>query len=40
MKKNNLCVVGCGYVGLPLIDALSKNYNVIGYDINLDRDQF
>ncbi len=40
MKKNNLCVVGCGYVGLPLIDALSKNYNVIGYDINLDRVQF
>ena len=25
---------------LPLIDALSKNYNVIGYDINLDQSNF
>ena len=40
MKKNNLCVIGCGYVGLPLIIALSKYYNVTGYDINLDRTKY
>ncbi len=40
MKKNNICIIGCGYVGLPLIDALSKNYNVTGYDINLNRIQY
>ncbi len=37
MIKNNICVIGCGYVGLPLILALSKYYNVLGYDINLEK---
>ncbi len=40
MKKNNLCVIGCGYVGLPLVIALSKYYNITGYDINLDRTKY
>ena len=34
MKKNNfdICIIGCGYVGLTLIYELSKYFNVIGYD--------
>lgn len=39
MNNNNLnqktiCVVGLGYVGLPLAVAFSKKYKVIGFDIN------
>lgn len=37
MKK--ICVVGLGYVGLPLAVALAKHYNVLGFDINVDRIQ-
>ena len=29
-----VCVVGLGYVGLPLAEAFSKHLKVIGYDIN------
>jgi UDP-N-acetyl-D-galactosamine dehydrogenase len=36
-RINNICVVGLGYVGLPLAVALSKKYNVIGYDIDESR---
>ena len=32
-----ICVVGLGYVGLPLADAFSKKYKTIGYDINKNR---
>lgn len=33
MKTNpKICVVGLGYVGGPLSDALSEHYEVIGYD--------
>jgi len=34
LKKNrfNICVIGCGYVGLPLIYELSKNFKIIGFD--------
>lgn len=32
-----LCVVGLGYVGLPLAIEFSKKYKVIGYDINKKR---
>jgi UDP-N-acetyl-D-galactosamine dehydrogenase len=35
MKK--ICVVGLGYVGLPLAVALSKYYSVVGFDINQER---
>ncbi len=34
MGKHNICVVGLGYVGLPLFFELSKYYNVIGFDVN------
>ena len=33
-KKIFICVVGMGYVGLPLANELSKKFNVIGYDNN------
>ena len=29
-----VCVVGLGYVGLPLADIFSKHFRVIGYDID------
>jgi len=33
--KNNICVIGLGYIGLPTLLLLAKkNYNVTGYDIN------
>lgn len=35
--KNKICVIGLGYVGLPLAHAFSEKYDVIGYDINTNR---
>ena len=32
MDDKNICVIGLGYVGLPLAVALSKRFLVIGYD--------
>ena len=29
-----VCIVGVGYVGLPLAEAFSKHLKVIGYDIS------
>ncbi|MBI2117658.1 nucleotide sugar dehydrogenase, partial [Candidatus Peregrinibacteria bacterium] len=38
MHKPPLCVVGLGYVGLPLAAAFArKGYVVYGYDINRQR---
>lgn len=33
-KQEKICVVGLGYVGLPLAVLLSKHFSVIGLDIN------
>lgn len=34
----NICVVGLGYVGLPLAIAFAeKDFNVIGFDLNQDK---
>jgi len=33
-RKAVVCVVGIGYVGLPLIEAFSKHLKVIGFDID------
>lgn len=33
-KNEKVCVVGLGYVGLPLAVLLSKHFSVIGLDIN------
>ena len=35
--KNKICVIGLGYVGLPLAHAFSEKYEVIGFDINKAR---
>ena len=35
--KNKICVVGLGYVGLPLAHAFSEKYEVVGFDINKAR---
>jgi len=38
MEKTPLCIVGLGYVGLPLAHAFAKNgYPVFGFDINESR---
>lgn len=34
LSEKIICVVGLGYVGLPLAVSFSKKYKVIGYDIN------
>ena len=38
-KKENICIIGLGYVGLPLCVEFVKFYNVYGYDLNLKRIQ-
>lgn len=37
MKHINICIIGLGYVGLPLAHAFSEKYKVVGFDINPDR---
>ena len=37
MKNKIVCIVGLGYVGLPLAKAFSKHLKVIGYDINEEK---
>ena len=32
-----ICVLGLGYVGLPLSISLAKNFKVTGYDYNLKK---
>lgn len=32
--KSIVCVIGLGYVGLPLAEAFSRSYKVIGFDIS------
>lgn len=36
-KKDKIAVVGLGYVGLPLAVHLSKQFAVIGFDLNSER---
>lgn len=36
-KNDKICVVGLGYVGLPLAVLLDTKYNVTGFDINKKR---
>ena len=33
----NISIIGLGYVGLPLLIAFSKKFNVIGIDVNKKR---
>ncbi len=39
IKKNNskICVVGLGYVGLPLAIQFSKKYKIFGFDIDKEK---
>ena len=37
MFKKNICIIGLGYVGLPLAISLSKYFSVIGFDTNPQR---
>ena len=37
MKGKTVCVVGLGYVGLPLAEAFSKHLKVIGFDIDEEK---
>lgn len=36
LKEGNttVCIVGLGYVGLPLAEAFSRHNRVIGYDMD------
>ena len=36
-KKESICIIGLGYVGLPLAQLLAKNFSIIGFDINETR---
>jgi UDPglucose 6-dehydrogenase/UDP-N-acetyl-D-galactosamine dehydrogenase len=37
MEDKTVCVVGLGYVGLPLAEAFSKSLKVIGFDVDEDK---
>jgi len=37
MTKNKICIIGLGYVGLPLAHAFSEKFEVVGLDINQPR---
>jgi UDPglucose 6-dehydrogenase/UDP-N-acetyl-D-galactosamine dehydrogenase len=37
LKDKIICIVGLGYVGLPLMKAFSKHFKVIGFDINKNK---
>ena len=32
-----ICVIGLGYVGLPISMEISKRFETIGFDVNLNR---
>ena len=35
--KKTICIIGTGYVGLPLCIEFSKFFKVIGYDVKKER---
>ena len=37
MKKIYPCVIGLGYVGLPLFVRLKKKFKTVGFDIDTNR---
>jgi UDP-N-acetyl-D-glucosamine/UDP-N-acetyl-D-galactosamine dehydrogenase len=39
MENNTICLIGLGYVGLPLAVAFAEKFQVVGFDINSDRIQ-
>ena len=36
-RNATICVVGLGYVGLPLAVSFGKYFNTVGFDINAKR---
>ncbi len=36
-RKTNLCLIGLGYVGLPIAAAFSKKVNTLGFDVNSNK---
>ena len=36
-KENKIAIIGLGYVGLPLAIEFGRKYQVLGFDINIDR---
>ena len=36
-KEEKICVIGLGYVGLPLAVAFARKFKVVGFDINEER---
>ena len=36
-KEQAICVVGLGYVGLPVALEFARKYKVVGFDINQNR---
>ncbi len=37
MKNKTVCIVGLGYVGLPLAEAFSSHLKTIGFDIDEEK---
>ena len=37
MKDIKVCIIGLGYVGLPLAIEFSKKVCTVGYEVNLKR---
>lgn len=37
MKETKICVIGLGYVGLPLARLFSTKYKTVGFDMNQRR---
>jgi len=37
LENKIVCIVGLGYVGLPLAEAFSKHFKIIGFDINNEK---
>ncbi len=37
LNAANICVIGLGYVGLPLAVALSKKFMTTGFDLDVKR---
>ena len=37
MKDKTVCIVGLGYVGLPLAEAFSKHLKVLGFDRDAEK---
>lgn len=36
-KEAVVCVIGLGYIGLPLAEAFSKHLRGISYDVNVEK---